>query len=215
MEENGTIGPVTSIVHGVYLLVQLSIRHLSLAARPSPPRVVSTTRDSQHPAHTTDRELVPIVVDDLKDHLACREKMATASLHNPGHGDHRFRSMSSTCSGLCRPPVPTRGRPLFGPHRNGWTSSFRLAGRSDRHTHRRRAPITIQDVGSATDRGTVIMVKDSLHFGQGLRSREPMAEVILALNSQIDRLRGYSSRGTPGRVAGGAYAGPRPRSNSR
>jgi hypothetical protein len=34
-------------------------------------------------------------------------------LHNPGHADHRFRWMPSTCSDPCRPVVPTHGVQFF------------------------------------------------------------------------------------------------------
>ena len=34
-------------------------------------------------------------------------------MHNPGHVDHRFRWMPTTCSGPCRPPVPTHGVRFF------------------------------------------------------------------------------------------------------
>lgn len=30
-------------------------------------------------------------------------------MHNPVHADHRFRWMSSTQYGACRPPVPAHG----------------------------------------------------------------------------------------------------------
>jgi hypothetical protein len=44
--------------------------------------------------------------------MSARHIVHPLELHNPAPADQRFRWMSSTDSGLCRPPVPAGWRPL-------------------------------------------------------------------------------------------------------
>jgi hypothetical protein len=55
--------------------------------------------------------------------------VALQLMHNPGHADHRFRRMPSTCSEPCRPLVPMAWRPVFSGDRNRWSPWFGISGR--------------------------------------------------------------------------------------
>jgi hypothetical protein len=53
------------------------------------------------------------VLHELAQDLSRRQQENTRAVHNPGHADHRFRWMPSTCSDPCRPAVPTHGVQFF------------------------------------------------------------------------------------------------------
>lgn len=99
-----TVRPVALIVHGLDLLVQLSIRHLSLAGRPHAPGIVLAARYVQHLAHATDRERFLVIVDGLEPHLPGRERMTTDFLGCPVPAAGS-RSLAPTAAS-----VPSRGR---------------------------------------------------------------------------------------------------------
>lgn len=57
------------IVHDLDLFEQFLVRHLPRTGRSFAPNVVAAGRHRQFLAHPGDRELVPVVFDELESHL--------------------------------------------------------------------------------------------------------------------------------------------------